>query len=666
MAPLFSALFGDASRWENFVSDYPVLHASFGKGTNAAQPLAAPACRDGLAQLATRTPVVLAFVLDSECDYIYVAHSVTVFPCDIADPTAMDNQLVGLIGDRLDSTVPVVLPQPFFTVCGQVAALDAETIQGVGGHGAAPPIFRDGPHAGNAAHTTLLRARNALLMPPHLASLAIANAVEGRYTLLGFYNTFLGTTLAAGDAAAIAALSPVTQWWRLASTNNAAGTSVVSQALLNVGAPRNQARLNAWSSRVKDGQMARLGHGGSGLSNTAFSQGVSVLKTTIEANHLATLEYERARADKTFSDVHGLALGQQLHRLCNCHTDAGLPEVHHHLLKMDKGKAYALLGSLFAARARDSIVQGVAPLPTPQLVQDVFRNYSPGGDGLTFGKGLTPFAIVCGTHAEYKNVQTAIQQAQMLESGTSVSLADARVLLAEDARFPTESFVALEKLKGWSIVIDVFHGEAHPIAINVREAVLALASTLQRYAVTAGGTHAAGMELVCRVLYDMQQDYFEYLSRAAMGPAVPPTFATVVGLVRTTRISSLSPLPAAWYSMLSCPQPSGPVGILPPATAPAQLRTGGGGTTGPEVNAHADRRLMARFRGCGHANISDMVGTHTVTYPKQGGKDVCMAWALKGSCAANCRRKDQHVRYNQATMTALHKFLDDCGVAPSA
>ena len=127
MDPLFSALYGDPTKWDNFTSDYPTLNASFGKGTTAVPSLQSNLCRDGLAQLATRTPVALAFVSDAECDCIYVAHSITIFPADVTEATVMDNLAVGLLGDRPDSLVPVVFPQPFFSVCAAAVANNVTT-----------------------------------------------------------------------------------------------------------------------------------------------------------------------------------------------------------------------------------------------------------------------------------------------------------------------------------------------------------------------------------------------------------------------------------------------------------------------------------------------------------------------------------------------------------
>jgi hypothetical protein len=148
---LFSTLFGDAAQWENFAPSYNVLTDHFANGANATQ---SPACRDGLVQLATRTAVVLALVSDAECDLIYLVHSLTLFPVDVCNPTTMDGTTVGLIGNHPASAVAVVLPQGFFALSGNVAALDVATIQGLAGHGAAPPVYCQGPHVAGAANTS--------------------------------------------------------------------------------------------------------------------------------------------------------------------------------------------------------------------------------------------------------------------------------------------------------------------------------------------------------------------------------------------------------------------------------------------------------------------------------------------------------------------------------
>jgi len=39
-----------------------------------------------------------------------------------------------------------------------------------------------------------------------------------------------------------------------------------------------------------------------------------------------------------------------------------------------------------------------APTSTPTLMDTVFKSITPMNNGLTFGEGLTPFAIVCDGH----------------------------------------------------------------------------------------------------------------------------------------------------------------------------------------------------------------------------------------------------------------------------
>jgi hypothetical protein len=671
---LYSHLFGDVSKWENFAPSYGVLADHFASGAAAT---AAPQCRDGLVQLATRTPVVLAFVTDAECGTIYITHSLSLFAADVSSPTSMDGLVVGLIGDSPASSVPVLFPQAFFTLCNNTLALDVASIQGPAGHGAAPPVFRQGPHAAGTANAVGTRARRAMVLPPASAARALASAsVDGSFTLLGFFNAFLQGPLSSADPLEVAAIEPLVQWWRLASTNVAAGTSAISSALHQPTStsPRELGRLTAFANRTKDLQLSRLGIGGPGLSNAAFAHGVTELKTTLEATHQATLEFERARREKSFADIHGEALAQQVYRLCNVTRDADLPEVHTLLLKTPRGRAYGVLSALFMQRTQAAGVglsAATAPVATTKLVDEVFRNYMPGNDGLAFGKGLTPFAIVCNGHDGISEILRQVQQAQLVESGASLSLADAAALTSDDVRFPTRPFIAVEKLAGWSVVVDVFHGVDHPVSISIRAAVIAMGSLLQRLDSELADTPGAGMELICRVMFEMQQDYFSYIAKVANGaPATVPTFTDLIEAVTTHRALGLSPLPGHWRSLLLGTPPSGRGSAAQrsppatPATAAAGLRGVAGGSVAA-VNPHADQRLMTRFKDSGHPTITAMVGNLQLEYPKQGGKPVCMAWALKGSCSSNCKRATQHVRYSLETVKALHKFLDDCGVANS-
>jgi hypothetical protein len=82
-------------------------------------------------------------------------------------------------------------------------------LQGATVHGATPHVFRSGPHVTGDVGTTDIRARRAMILPSDLAAAVLRNAPQdGRYTLLGFFNTFLQGA-PGGTAADIATTSSV-------------------------------------------------------------------------------------------------------------------------------------------------------------------------------------------------------------------------------------------------------------------------------------------------------------------------------------------------------------------------------------------------------------------------------------------------------------------------
>jgi hypothetical protein len=72
---------------------------------------------------------------------------------------------------------------------------------------------------------------------------------------------------------------------------------------------------------------------------------------------------------------------------------------------------------------------------------------------------------------------------------------------------------------------------------------------------------------------------------------------------------------------------------------------------------------MKRFRDSEFSTVNAMIQGKNATVPKHNGKAVCMVWAFKGECSASCKRKDQHVKYSEATNRSLGQLLTKCGVA---
>ena len=246
-----------------------------------------------------------------------------------------------------------------------------------------------------------------------------------------------------------------------------------------------------------------------------------------------------------------------------------------------------------------------------------------------------------------------------------MSLSDASTLIATNVKFPTTAHIAVEKLYAWSVTLDIFHGVGHGVSVNARDFVISVGSSLYSIEATNKDRPNVAIDLINRVLYEAQQDYFAWATaRMGNGPAPQlPTFSHILKQVTSFRVEALSPLPSSWYLKLEVPNP---------ASRRAGQERGGpanaGGAQGaragvtPTFNSRADRVLARRFRESDFTTLSAMMDGKEVEIPKHNGKDVCLAWAIKGECSAGCRRAEQHVNYSRATLQKIGQLMTACGV----
>ena len=664
-APFFyDTQFGD-------VAAYPDLHLSYEHHILPATLAGAAGNRNAVKQnilnLGVRTPVVMMYVDASEVDLIHFVHSPVLFPSRLGHATPFDNKLTALMGNDHSTALMVTFPDESFGRITDARCLRIPHI--LTQLGAAPSVPYEGPHAGGTAETDLVSTRVVMVAPPSAAADLMRAAPHGSMSRANFLTNHIQT----GVAADAPTWEPVAEWFRVVSTIQNAGPPPViyGQVELVVGTtPAHSFRLNEWMAHHKAALGTRFGVGGPALSNHTFNAGVNTLKDTLDNNAQERLVFERNRRNQTFTDKNGGALAQRMYYLCNVIDDAGLPECHRLLAKSsNKGRDYAILNNLFRQRAQASpvpLTSSNAPLATTTLVDEVFRSFQPGGTGLAFGANLSPFAIVCEGHRESLDALRLIKRAEIAEGSTSLSLADAQTLTTHDVKFPASAHFAGDKLYGWSVVVDVFHGDATPIANSIRNFVLNVVPPLHNLQLQMGDVPKVGLDLICRVLFEAQQEYFEYVnSLAQLGPAggVPvPSFGAISAKVGTYRASSLSLLPAPWYHMIGAPQHPHSSGVSAPEQGTSSARAQAGAQQ--VFNSYADTALMERFKKGGYSSINAMLGDHgTDIIPKHSGQAVCLTWVLKGECTNGCRRKAQHVRYGKATHDAIQKMMDTCGVA---
>jgi hypothetical protein len=143
-------------------------------------------------------------------------------------------------------------------------------------------------------------------------------------------------------------------------------------------------------------------------------------------------------------------------------------------------------------------------------------------------------------HAESQTVQLMIKKAKVAELSATLSLTDAERLTSMDhIRFPTLPQTAIQKLYAWSVFIDIFPGNAHPVATNVRNFVKAVGPGLH-VIYSQAAVPATGMDRVNRVLYEASTRPSKTISAGPLGPLERIVPLTVLPPPRLTRSPTLS------------------------------------------------------------------------------------------------------------------------------
>ena len=185
--------YNEPNFWTAHRPDYAAL-------LNIVGPAAGAADRTGAAKAlvnqAKRSPVVVALTIHGDDEHIYVAHSPSEYASDPLNGTNYDGLVVVLVGNDLQTSYPVAIPAVALTRSVNVRCNTTAVISGNTMHGAAPIVHRSGPHQAATPDTDTLDARLIMLLPFTAGHDLLSTNPDGRYSLHGFYNTFVQPGLA--------------------------------------------------------------------------------------------------------------------------------------------------------------------------------------------------------------------------------------------------------------------------------------------------------------------------------------------------------------------------------------------------------------------------------------------------------------------------------------
>ena len=142
---------GDAANWTQPIPDYAVMQNALGAASASTQAV----CKADVLGVATRSPIVVAFIIKGDDDNIHIGHSASLYPRGPLLPACpFNDRVVVVVGPDLATTVPVVLPDNTFQKRAATACHITAYLIGLHGHSAGlPAILWTGLHVIGDADT---------------------------------------------------------------------------------------------------------------------------------------------------------------------------------------------------------------------------------------------------------------------------------------------------------------------------------------------------------------------------------------------------------------------------------------------------------------------------------------------------------------------------------
>ena len=211
------------------------------------------------------------------------------------------------------------------------------------------------------------------------------------------------------------------------------------------------------------------------LTDAAVTAAITTLNTTINNHETDRAAARLARENITFTDRFGEDIANQVHRICCIDSDANLADVHVALAKnKQSSRDSAILAAALLTAVAGSplpVAEGNAPKVTSHMLEMV-RRWSVSSNGVEFGEGMSPFAIVCQGHPNAREAKQRLEEQDMVERGGTLSLQDARTIAVSDARMPTCLQHVVDKLYGSVVVQDMMLKNTHVLQVASNSAAI--------------------------------------------------------------------------------------------------------------------------------------------------------------------------------------------------
>jgi hypothetical protein len=242
---LISALYADGTKWIEAAPAYDSILNVVGPDTNSN----AATVKTTILNMAQRSPITVAFILEGDPEHIQVGHTLCAFSNDPLCASPYDDHVIAFVGDDLASAAPVLLPNDSFSRTAKLIIYNTAHMTGVNGHGTAGgAVVRFDQQASGTQNTDDFCARRVMVLPPDESSDFLSCNPTG---IQNFYNFFLQPHAASAVPAIHAKWEPVKQWWRAACMNqNGSTESKVWVTGTSSALPAARQALNACTARI--------------------------------------------------------------------------------------------------------------------------------------------------------------------------------------------------------------------------------------------------------------------------------------------------------------------------------------------------------------------------------------------------------------------------------